>query len=444
MGRGVTSDSTPLRRVALVTHGFEVGGGVPSVARWLRAALQASGNYLVDVHDLATSSRDRSSRRIIAPRSWSRRSLLCRSSTDPGVFHWGANAVEVEIMRYRPRRELGAALQAYDVIQVVAGGAAWASAVTDIGVPVVLQVATLAAWERPAQLADQAWPIRAVRSAMTGLTTRAEDVALRDVDTVLVENSVMLEHVRSIGQARVVMARPGVDSDRFSPPSRGWQRDGYLLSVCRLGEPRKGLHRMIRAYAEMVRLRPSSPRLVLAGRGQLTEPCRQLIAELDLTGRVSVRPDIEPPDLVDLYRGAAVYLQTSYQEGLGLSALEAMSCGVPVVSTDTDGSREFVVNGETGWLVPQASGANLPTVVAERTLSIIAGDGASFSSRCREVVVAEFSTDISLRRFTAVYDELLGASMADCGAVVEKAGQQSPLRVGCGVEGLPGHGAEPP
>ena len=63
-------------RIVLLTHGFETGGGVPAVARWLRSNLVADGRYSVDVCDLATSRRDPASRRVAAARSWRAAALI--------------------------------------------------------------------------------------------------------------------------------------------------------------------------------------------------------------------------------------------------------------------------------------------------------------------------------------------------------------------------------
>ena len=144
------------RRIALVTQGFCTGGGVSTVARWLRSGLESTGNYSIDIHDLATSSKDNTSRRLARPKTWFRRSLRSPSGSDDGVQHWGANAVEVEFMRYRPRVELTRVLRNYDLIQVVTGGPALAAAVMKADIPVVLLAATTAAWERESQFADQA------------------------------------------------------------------------------------------------------------------------------------------------------------------------------------------------------------------------------------------------------------------------------------------------
>lgn len=406
-GRGTAPQR---RRVALVTSGFRTGGGVPAVARWLAANLAATAAYVVDIHDLATSSRDPSSRRLLAPTSWTRSSLLRLDVEDPAVRHWGANAVEVEAMRYRPRRELTSALRGYDLVQVVSGSPALAAAALPAGVPVAMQVASPVVWERASRLAAWPMPVRRWRQLMTSVTTRIERVALRAADAVLVENAAMLDYVMSLGQRHVVKAPPGVDTDRFSPAPSGWRGDGHLLSVCRLGEPRKGLDLMIRAYARMVAADAAVPPLVLAGRGTPAPIIHALVRQLGLESRVTVRSDVALTELVELYRTASVFLQTSHEEGLGISVLEAMACGLPVVSTDTHGARETIVDGVTGWLVPLAKLDDVPDLFAERVLAVLAGQGRELGINGRSRCVAQFSSRAAIDRFIAVYDGLLGPS----------------------------------
>jgi glycosyltransferase involved in cell wall biosynthesis len=394
-------------RIALVTHGFTVGGGVPAVARWLSHHLRETGEYEVDIHDLATSRRDPESRRVVRPRSWVARSLRGNPGEGP-VEHWGANAVELEFMRYRPRRELSKALRGYDLVQVVAGGPAWANVVAGPGRPVILQVATVARWERQSQIAAQRVVARGYRQAMTHLTTALERRALTQVDAVLVENEEMLELVRSVGQPHVSKAPPGVDTEAFTPDPRGWRREGHLLSVCRLGDPRKGLERAILAYAQIVEADAWAPELILAGRGRITDGVVDLIRGLGLGGRVSIRSDVGVPELVELYRGASVFLQTSYEEGLGLSVLEAMACGLPIVATRTAGSTETVAHGKSGWLVEQ-EGPVAPTLAA-RIHAVLADGSGEFAAAARRRCVNEFSTGVALGRFTDAYRIALTAA----------------------------------
>lgn len=400
------------RRVALVTTGFDIGGGVPTIARWLRDCLRSTGQYEVDVHDLATSSRDAHSRRLLAPNSWLRPSLRDRKLSSDSVVRWGANLVEMEAMRYRPRRELRQALQKYDIIQVVAGGPALAWAATGADAPIVLWVASVMAWERVTKMAVHTGPVGVWRRAMTRLTTRIERHAVRSADAVLVLNEALLDFMRAAGNNHAVKALPGVDTTTFSPSRSGWQRQGHLLSVCRLNDPRKGLDRMIRAYSIMVERDESIPRLVLVGRGLLPDGLVSLIGFLGLSSRVVICPDVHDTELPELYRAASVYLQTSYEEGFGMSILEAMSCGVPVVSTETAGTNETVVNGATGWLVPQGDLNEVARSVANQTLSVLRSDGAILGAQARDRSLKVFSNEVAIRGFTDTYDQLLTRTRA--------------------------------
>jgi glycosyltransferase involved in cell wall biosynthesis len=415
------------RRVAIVTHGFDTGGGVPAIARWLRSSLTATGRYTVDIHDLATSSRDPHSRRLVAPGTWFQPDLCVsdtaavdfspneatetvdlspNEATGPSVFHWGANAVELEFMRYRPRAGLTRVLRGYDLIQVVCGTAAWAGVASRAGRPVVVQVATRAAWERAVQLTAVGRPLRTWRQAMTAITTRLEKSATKKADAVLVENDTMVAAVEQTGQRRVVKAPPGVDTTRFLPAFDGWRKDGHLLSVCRLGDPRKGLDRLVRAYAVLCAEAEPAPRLVLAGKGRLLPATRELIEDLKLTKRIDVRTDVPDNDLVGLYQSASVFVQTSHEEGLGLSVLEAMACGLPVVATDTAGSRETVVDGLTGWRVAQGADDDVSAEVAKRIRQLLV-DGETASRQARRRCVDRFSSDATLDLYLGVYENLL-------------------------------------
>ena len=403
-------DSPPRQqRVALVTSGFDLGGGVPTIARWLRDALRDTSGFQVVVHDLATSSRDQLSRRLLKPRSFARSTLRRQSTKDDQLVAWGANAVEVEFMRYWPRRELTAALNDYDLVQVVAGSPALALVARKVEVPVVVWLASVVEWERQRHLAEQAGPMRLWRLAMTRISSRIEVAALRRADAVLALNSNLAEHLGEAG-IQAATAMPGVDTRLFCPAESGWSRSGHLLSVCRLNDPRKGLERMISAYGHIVAANEAGPPLVLAGWGELPAALVEKIRRLDLESRITIRPNVDPAALPELYRRASVFVQASYEEGLGVSALEAMACGIPVVSTDTAGSRETVADGVTGLLVPQDPGSEVSRAIAGRVLEVLGGSGAELGAQARERCLRRFSSAVALQRFTDTYDRVREAA----------------------------------
>jgi glycosyltransferase involved in cell wall biosynthesis len=211
------------------------------------------------------------------------------------------------------------------------------------------------------------------------------------------------------GRTRVVYG--GADPQRFTPDPE-LSRDG-VLSVGRL-TPHKGIDRLIRAL-------PDGARLTVAGTGghdarapQRDYPIllRQLARGRDVRFRGAV-PDAELPGL---HRAAAVFVLPTvpvdcYGRGvaiaelLGLSVLEAMASGTPVIASRLDALPEVVVHGETGFLVTPGDVGELrdrlAQLLADRALATRMG------GRGREVVLEQFTWEACARRCLAAYDELL-------------------------------------
>ncbi|MBC7632933.1 glycosyltransferase [Aeromicrobium sp.] len=387
-----------------MTQGFQSAGGIPTVARSLAGGLREAGHEVV-VFDLATSRSDTVSRRLSSPRSWRLNSVMNVCVDETQLVHVGANGVELEPLRYLPRKELTTQLDRFDVVQVVAGAPALGLAAARSRRPTVLQVATTVAWERSSQLSVTTRNLALWRTMMTRITSHLERLALRRADCVLVMNREMADFVAATCDTIVVTAPPDVDEDRFTPRAAGWDRGGHLLSVCRLNDPRKGLDRLVRAYAKARALSPDLPPLVLAGRGKLPATLATLVNDLDLTGHVQVRSDVTPEELPLLYRAASIYLQASHEEGFGISVLEAMASGVPVIATDTAGTRETVVHGDTGWLVEQT--AEVAQDIATRVLAVRSAGGGQMALQARQRAVSMFSKGASLSRTLEVYRSVL-------------------------------------
>jgi len=116
---------------------------------------------------------------------------------------------------------------------------------------------------------------------------------------------------------------------------------------------RKGLDTLLEAWAEIVGERPGQDlRLVLLGSGEDTAEVRRLVDVLSLEGVLLIEEWIQDRDRIRTYLSAAdLYVFPSRHEGLPVSPLEAMACGLPVVGTDAQGVRDVV--GDCGVIVPR-------------------------------------------------------------------------------------------
>jgi glycosyltransferase involved in cell wall biosynthesis len=108
------------------------------------------------------------------------------------------------------------------------------------------------------------------------------------------------------------------------------------LYICFVGvlEPRKGVPLLIRAFREIAQDHPEIT-LVIAGRkGWMYDEIFRSIETPDISKRVRLMGYMSESDLIHLINGARVFVYPSLYEGFGLPVLEAMQCGVPVITSD--------------------------------------------------------------------------------------------------------------
>ena len=399
-----------MKTLALVVPSLTNGGGVPTVARFIRDTALRAGAYKLKLVSLCMSSRDPTSLQLGQPGTWSRGASTCSGMWEGLPYtHVGAVLGELEFQRYRRRRVLREVLDDCDLIQVVGGCPAWAVAVTGLGKPVALQVATLARAERRWQNGDGAAPLMWWRRAMTRITSRFDDQALRTVSAIQVENQWMFDYARKINGARefdLRYAPPGVNTVRFRPPehsSRG--RELYILAVGRLNDPRKNIDLLLDAYALLPRTLRGDVRLVLAGASGPARRFWNRAETLGLGQRITFHQNPSESQLVDLYQGAAVLAMPSLEEGLGMVILEAMACGVPVVSTRSGGPESIIDDGRNGFLTPLNEARSL----ADRVQVILKAPELrrEMGKTARQTVLARFDERIAGAEFVTCWDRLI-------------------------------------
>lgn len=119
-------------------------------------------------------------------------------------------------------------------------------------------------------------------------------------------------------------------------------KDIMLLSVGELNE-NKNQKVIIKALAKL-----NNPRLhyFLAGQGPTRDDLNKLIEENNLQNNVKLLGFRS--DVAELYSAADIFCFPSYREGLGLSSVEAMACGLPVITSDKHGINDYSVEGVTG------------------------------------------------------------------------------------------------
>ncbi len=177
----------------------------------------------------------------------------------------------------------------------------------------------------------------------------------------LVLSQYLADVVHSHGSKKLVSIVPvyGVDTNLFVPPSKpktelkvrlGLPNTGSLIFFSSRIAPEKDSETLLVAFQRLLKEGRDLWLLHRSGgyRTFIKDAERYGIAE-----RVIATDAVHPHKQLPLdYQACDLCVQSSRQEGLGFSPLEALACGVPVIATAVGGLKETIIDGQTGWTYP--------------------------------------------------------------------------------------------
>jgi glycosyltransferase involved in cell wall biosynthesis len=250
------------------------------------------------------------------------------------------------------------------------------------------------------------------------LSPLVDRITDRLVDAVVANSAAAAEHAirtHHVDPAKVRVIRNGVE--RRSLPSADQRiaarermhvgMDDVVVGCVANYLPVKGHMDLLVAFASVAPDVPRS-RLVLVGEGPVRAEMERFIAAEDLTSRVILHGrDVEPHRL---YPGFDMVVQASHREGLPNALLEAASFGLPIVATDAGGTREIVVDGATGRLVPIGDASALQAAMRHLMLDIETRERLGLGAYGH--VQSAFGMDRFVSEFAATYEELVARSGA--------------------------------
>jgi glycosyltransferase involved in cell wall biosynthesis len=221
-----------------------------------------------------------------------------------------------------------------------------------------------------------------------------------------------------IPPALISVIHNAIDTDTWSPrhattalrEELGLGQTGAVIGYVGRIMPEKDLETWLRAAALVAQQYPAT-QFVLVGEGRDGDTLGQLqrlAAELGIAGQVHF-PGYRAY-LLPVYGSFDLFVLSSRREGLPNSILEAMAVGLPVVTTDVAGTSELVLDGQTGYVVPQGDVERLAqtmlTLVADQQLRQRMGQAG------RERIEHAFSFTHRLQCIEALYARMLGVPLA--------------------------------
>jgi D-inositol-3-phosphate glycosyltransferase len=198
-----------------------------------------------------------------------------------------------------------------------------------------------------------------------------EDRLVAEADRLIAEapqDAGDLIRLYSADPSRLVIVPCGFDPEELWPLDKASARsaidlppdEGMILHVGRM-VPRKGIDTVIRAFARFLEDHDRPTRLLIVG-GESDEPDPDLTPEIGRLQRLAAELNVQDhvqfvgrrgrSRLKYYYSAADLFVTTPWYEPFGITPLEAMACGTPVIAANVGGLKFSVRDGETGYLVP--------------------------------------------------------------------------------------------
>lgn len=172
------------------------------------------------------------------------------------------------------------------------------------------------------------------------------------------------QHMASIGAdpGKILVVGNGVDSEKFYPLEKAAARKSLaipsdarvLVSVGGLVE-RKGFHRVVEVLPEIIESYPKLIYLIVGGggpEGDMRLQLEQQVKSLGIEDNVRFLGALPSEQLKEPLSAADVFVLATANEGWANVFLEAMACGLPVITTDVGGNKEVVSDQALGAIVP--------------------------------------------------------------------------------------------
>ncbi|HET6402074.1 MAG TPA: glycosyltransferase family 4 protein [Candidatus Kapabacteria bacterium] len=302
----------------------------------------------------------------------------------------GATLPEWEPNRLRSNKAWRQALAEFDAWLLVTGSAQTGLPLVQCGKPFVAWISSTVAHDRRSRLV-QATVTNWIERLGLHSILRAEKQVLVGASRLLAVSDDTAHHVAASAEKKVEVWPYPVDTSKFQPSGGGETPDRLhrFLFVGRANDPRKRVELFLAACEELQRIRPDLP-------------FEGTVVSVDLPIRANPAFTIQhiaragQGELIALYRASTALVVTSEQEGLGIAAMEAMACGLPVISTRCGGPETFLEDGKNGFLVEDT-----PPAIARRMNELSSDDALrrEFGAAARERIEMNFSEQVWNPRF---------------------------------------------
>lgn len=147
----------------------------------------------------------------------------------------------------------------------------------------------------------------------------------------------------------------GVNLDDFSPKTDS-RKNETIFGIVKTLSPKYGVEDVLKSfvifYSRLPKEEKKKVQLKIYGKGELSGDLKTQAEKWNVADKVTFEGYIPHREIPKILKEIDIFLLGSKKESFGVSAVEAMACGLPIIATDADGFREVIEDGVTGCLIP--------------------------------------------------------------------------------------------
>lgn len=184
-----------------------------------------------------------------------------------------------------------------------------------------------------------------------------------------------------------------------------WNKDKINILFLGVLIKRKGVYELIEAIKLLDRrgiIKEKNLNFIIGGSGPEEENLKKKINEYNLNFCIEMPGWVNGGLKEELLKKSQVFILPSYDEGLPMAILEAMSYGIPIISTDVGSVSEAVIDGITGYLIRD----NSPIEIGEKICEIIDENWITISENCVKKIRENFDEKVYFEKIKEIYKQV--------------------------------------
>jgi len=222
-------------------------------------------------------------------------------------------------------------------------------------------------------------------------------------DKIITVSNAVMRHALNLGASyeKIKVIPNGVDLKEFNPGEYRKTEEKRIVFVGRLF-PNKGIQYLIEA-APVILSRYPNVEFIIIGKGPMEAELKKLIGRLNLEHAFRFLGIV--PSVSEIMRQCNIFVRPSLTEGMPLTILEAMACGLPVIASKIPGTSEIVKDGETGILIKPGDVKQLSNAI----IKLIEDEDYArrIKERAYEFIKNHYSWDRIAEEYLKTYNEVL-------------------------------------